>query len=267
MIVRRRALGVDLSIDAEDPSLAATLADLLADLTPARAQTAAGCEIAVLGTGPWSVHTGQDVQGAVTLDAAITRVLTAVNAAAVTDTPLLAFHAAVLSRAGSSLVVPAPSGSGKSTLTACLLRRGWRYVSDEALALDWVTGELVGYPRPMALSPWSMTAVGDPRGVAAKGETLLRASDLGAEVDRTPGPVRHVVLLERSPDPAQTAVAEVDRNEGLVELLARGFTHRHDGGRALVLLADLLRGADVLRLRLGDPGAAAAALTELHDAA
>lgn len=267
MILRRRALDVDVRVRVEDPVLARTVDQLLGDLSPSPRTGSPDHDITVSGSGPWSVRTAGLVHRAVTREQALTRTLAAVNLAAVTDTPLLAFHAAVVSRAGHSLVVPARSGSGKSTLTAALLQRGWDYVSDEALALEWSTGELVSYPRPLALSPWSLAAVHAPPGHWADGETLLRASHLGAAVERSPGPVRQVVLLERSSDVGDTAVSEVDRNEALVELLARGFTHRHDGGRALVVLAALLRGAEVLRLRLGHPVDAAALLTSACDAA
>ena len=107
--------------------------------------------------------------------------------------------------------------------------------------------------------------MGASGGIRSDGESLLRACDLGAVVERTPGPVRHVVLLERGPDEDETEVTVVDRNDALIEMLRRGFTHRHDGGRALVVLADLVRNAEVLRLRLGHPKAAAAHLTELWE--
>lgn len=260
MTVWVTALGVRLRIDVEDEVVERLTHEALIDVR----DPAPGAEhlgVAVTGVGPWHVEAPAHSGSAETIEAVLAHVLTAVNLTAVAETPLLAFHAAVVSRAGETLVVPGRSGVGKSTLTACLLTRGWAYVSDEALALDWSTGDLSAYPRPMALTPWSCAAVGGATGIPAEGEMVVRPRDLGAAVERAPDAVRHVVLLERSSDTEVRLRPVLDRNVALEELLRRGFTHHRDGGRALQLLAGLLRGATVVRLSLGDPGRAADLLT------
>ena len=266
MNLRLQALDVGLRLRVEDDVLADRLRAALGELVTPGSSASGDHEVTVHGRGPWTVVAATGTATADTSEQALTRTLTAVNQTAVTETRLLAFHAAVVTRHGSALVVPARSGAGKSTLTACLLRQGWSYVSDEALAVDWQSGRLAAYPRPMALSPWSCAAVGGVTGLAGEGETVVRSCDLEATVDRQPGPVGHVLLLRRGTSSAP-ALTAVDRNEGLHELLQRGFTHHRDGGTALRRTAELLSSSTVLALTLGDPVQAAAALTARIDAA
>lgn len=261
------AMGVTLSLQAEDPAITAALARVLRDLTTETVAVATDRPIAISGRGPWQVVGPETSRDADSMPQALSAALTAVNLAAVRHTSLLALHAAVLTRRGRTLVVPARSGAGKSTLAACLLRQGWAYVSDEALALDRTSGRLVSYPRPLGLSEWSCHAVGDPAGTPGDGETVVTASDLGAVVDRSPGPVRHVVVLERTGDGSRPSTTRIERSEALGELLQRGFTFHHDAASALRMTVEVLRSAQTLRLRLGDPWVAAEHLTAVVDAA
>lgn len=263
--MRVHALGVDLRLRVEDPGLRTLLGRVLKDLVVDGGAGTGAEEVTVCGRGPWRVRSAASTAEADDVSQALTQALTAVNQLSVERCPLLAFHAAVLTRHGGSLVVPGRSGSGKSTLAAALVRRGWDYVSDEALALDWTTGVLVAYPRPLALSPWSAAALGGVDGVPGDRETVVCAGDLGGTVDRRPGAVRQVVLLDRGDLEEPPSITRVDRNDALTELLQRGFTHHRDGGRALVLATSLLQHSEVARLRLGDPAAAAALLTAWVD--
>ena len=45
--------------------------------------------------------------------------------------------------------------SGKTTLTVGLVRSGWSYLTDEAVAFDWDTGEIEPFPKPLSLDPGS----------------------------------------------------------------------------------------------------------------
>lgn len=265
MRLHLETLGVEMRLQVEDPALAGRLARALGDLGDATGSASPDHHVTVRGEGPWRTTSQAGTTTADSPERALTQALTAVNHIVVTRTPLLAFHAAVVTRHGRALVLPARSGSGKSTLTACLLQQGWSYVSDEALALDWATGRLEAYPRPMALSPWSCAAAGGVTGLPGDGETVVTASHLGATVDASPGPVRHVVLLRRGTS-SEATISPTDRNDGLHELLQRGFTHHVDGGTALRRLAELLGASAVVELSLGDPVDAATAVTTLVDA-
>jgi hypothetical protein len=62
-------------------------------------------------------------------------------------------HAGVVAAGGAAIAFPGPSGAGKTTLTVACLLAGLEYGSDEALCLDWETGAVLPYPRPLALTP------------------------------------------------------------------------------------------------------------------
>jgi hypothetical protein len=273
--MRLLALGVQVDVEIEDPGLGELLAGLFADIGeraprggPAGDRPSAG--VSVAGRGPWSTRSPAYSGTAPTLPAAVSHACAAVNLSAVEATPLLAFHAGVVTRAGCVLVLPGVSGLGKTTLTAALLRRGWLYVSDESLALDWSGAPLHAYPRPLGLSEWSMQALElGGIGVAGLGERFVTAAELGAAVALSPGPVSHVLLLERahgattgSSCAGPPAVVPVHRADVLQELVRRGFTHVQDPPRALQRLAELLQAATVGRLTLRDPHSSAAAVDE-----
>ncbi len=208
--------------------------------------------VATLGDERW------DLPGS---DAAVAAVCTAVNVSATARTSLLALHAAVLTRAGSTLVVPGRSGLGKTTLTLALLADGWAYVTDEAFALDWAPGAPCPYPRPMGVSDWTRGTLALAGGVRYRDETFIGPDGLG-EVDTTPGPATRVLLLSRRTAPGGAPVLhDAHPMDALEELMHRGFTVHRDPAAALRVLADVVRSCSVLRLDYDDPVAAAAAIT------
>lgn len=257
-------VGLDVAtrLRVQDPALERVLRPLLAGLVvphgaaPVDGDVEVPGDVEVLGDGPFVVRgDGVPTVAATDAPAAVGHCLAALNLRATSRTPHLACHGALLARDGEGLVVPAASGSGKSTLSAALVARGWEYGSDEALGLRWRDGAVLGYPRPYALSGWSAAATGTTGGVPGDGETYhLPPTRLRSAVR-----VRHVVLLCRVDGPPD--LRPVHRADALQELVRRSFTHHRDPARALVLYADLLRGASCWELSLGDPRAAADLLT------
>lgn len=63
----------------------------------------------------------------------------------------LLIHAAVLVKNGRAVVLPAKSRSGKSTLSIALIKRGFRYLSDEVAAINLKTLRVRGFPRSIAI--------------------------------------------------------------------------------------------------------------------
>jgi hypothetical protein len=60
---------------------------------------------------------------------------------------LLWFHAGAAANDTGAVVFAAPGGGGKSTLVAQLCQQGWRYLSDDVLALDLATGNILPFPQ------------------------------------------------------------------------------------------------------------------------
>lgn len=260
--IRLQALTVRLDVVVLHDVLVAPLEDLLSDLvTEAPDDGAADTLVLVGGRGPWFVSAPGHAATAPDLDGVRAEVLAAVNLTAVYSTRQLAVHAAVVSRGGRVVAVPAESGRGKSTLTACLLARGWRYVSDESLCLRWEDGTLVPYPRPLTLSRWSSRAAGLPADhPGTRDEVVHGVAERGWQLDEEPGRLTDVVLLERSGDsPRLEAATSADV---MVELIHRSFTLHLDPARALAVLGAAIAAAGLHRLVLGDPATAAHLLDE-----
>ena len=64
--------------------------------------------------------------------------------------------------------------SGKTTLTAGLVRAGFDYLSDEAVAFDWDTLDIVPYAKPLSIDGL-VGAVPGPRAGRSLSERWLQA--------------------------------------------------------------------------------------------
>lgn len=189
--------------------------------------------------------------------------LTEVNRAAIDGFSGLAVHAGVVARDGKALAFPAPSGTGKTTLVAAALRAGFDYVSDEALCVDWVGRELVGYPRALALSDWSRGAVDlgtTPAVDLGPGEVAFPPGRLGARVAAAPVRLAHVVRLERRGGPAE--LVPMGGGDAMALLLTHSFNHYKRPAESFTLAAGLARDCGTWHLAYGDPLEAAALLSD-----
>lgn len=257
--VHLHALDVHVAVRCQDAALAEALQIVAVDLLSPSSGHPVQVVVQCTGGGPWRVRSPHLDEEAADRSGALELLLTAVNLGVVAHTTYLAVHAGVVTRSGRTIVLPAASGTGKSTLVAALLTRGWSYVSDEALALEWSSGRVRPYPRPVALSAWSSTALHLGPGTAAGRDQVFVPRSLGAAVDWSPGPVTDVVLLDRTG--ASTApISGCHRQDVLVALLRRGFTHLQDLPAAMTCLGRLVRHAEVHRLVLGNPRTSAASL-------
>lgn len=96
----------------------------------------------------------------------------------------LLLHASAVEKDGKALLMTGASGSGKSTLSAMLGCKGWRFMGDEFVLLDLLTGEAVPFPRLISLNN---EAIGAMQATALDGRfgPLLR--------DTPKGNIRHLV--------------------------------------------------------------------------
>ena len=188
--------------------------------------------------------------------------LSAVNIAVLSRTRQLAVHAGVVSLGGRSIAFPGGSGAGKSTLTAACLRRGFDYLSDEALCLDPVTALVHPFPRPLALDADSWRLVGmatDDRPGAAP-ERVVPAAQLGARTVTDAQTLGHVVLLTRAAGTARLAPAP--RGDALAALLRHAFNHYRMPQAAFDVVHRAVTAAHTWQLAYFDPLDAAALLRE-----
>lgn len=150
---------------------------------------------------------------------------------------------------GDAVLLPAPSGSGKSTLVAGLVRAGFGYLSDEAAAVDPVSGNIYPYPKAISLS-------------AAVVETLFPGlADVGTISHRQhvnpdrlrggaiagPSPPRYVIAHQYQPG-VSTRLTPISRGSAALELGWNAMNLVVYRKRALPLLSDLVMGAECYRL-------------------
>lgn len=188
------------------------------------------------------------------------RALAELTRLAVERTTLLCIHAAVVRGAAGLIVVPGTSGLGKTTLTAALLRAGFDYVSDEALAVDTATGCAMPFPRPLGLAGdvWPLLGVvGEP---PPPGAERLVAPEVFGQVAESGGRVAHVVLAEREAGPL--LLERTERGEAVAALLRRSFNHYRDPDTSLRAVLAVVRGAEIWRAHYEDAPQLAALVAE-----
>jgi hypothetical protein len=155
------------------------------------------------------------------------RVLSAVDRAALRASSALPIHAAAVAGPRGCVVLPGESGRGKTTLAAAAMQLDLVLLSDEAACLTEPVGTVLPHPRPLGMSLRSRHLLG----VAAPGEPedeLACAPDIfgsSAPTDDRSICVS-VVLPCRSPG-AEPALEEIGPAEALAALLAA----RLDGSR------------------------------------
>ncbi|HEY7009005.1 MAG TPA: hypothetical protein VH395_08705 [Jatrophihabitantaceae bacterium] len=176
--------------------------------------------------------------------------LTELTRLAVAHTTLLCIHAAVVRGPAGLIVIPGRSGLGKTTLTAALLRAGFEYVSDEALAVDTATGCAMPFPRPLGLAAdvWGLLGLtGEP---PSPGAERLVAPQVFGRVAESGGRVSHVVLAERGSEPL--LLERTERTEAVAALLRRSFNHYRDPEGSLRTVLAVVRGAQIWRAQYQD---------------
>ena len=95
----------------------------------------------------------------------VTELLHAVNHRAIASWDGVVCHAGGVARGGDAFVFPAQMEWGKTTLTAGLVRFGFDYLSDEAIAFTPDTNVVEPYPKPLSLDrgAWPLFPELDPR--------------------------------------------------------------------------------------------------------
>jgi HprK-related kinase A len=113
----------------------------------------------------------------------------------------LLLHASAAEKDGKALIMTGASGSGKSTLAAMLGQKGWRFMGDEFVLIDLMTGDAVPFPRMISLKN---EAIGAMQATALDGR-------FGPLMTGTPkGDIRHLVppsdAIARMAEPAKPAL-------------------------------------------------------------
>ena len=199
--------------------------------------------------GRWLLELdGRPLHGPAALEAVHRHLLWHANHRAIGDERTwLVLHAGAVAGDGGAVALPGPPDAGKSTLTAALCRRGLRYVTDEAVALDG-DATVHPYPKPLTLDPRSLALLDVPAGTAVAGH--LPPTAVGA-VAPEPVPLTAVVLPERRPGAGAT-LERLDPAEAALALAGATFNLPATGDVGLAALADVAARVPVHRLVLDD---------------
>ncbi len=113
----------------------------------------------------------------------------------------LLFHAGAVERQGRVILVGGASGAGKSTLVASLVQHGWRYLTDEVVAVDPANRGVAPYPKALDLDEGALAQLGldGPDVRLARVKAKVRVDRLG---QASPGGVLAGLVVLGRADPA-----------------------------------------------------------------
>ena len=270
-------IGYRVDFATDDPTLAALLARAYAGFPVAERADHHVCvdpeaaDAAPAGESPgWQLLVdGTSMARAATAGGVLGALVGTVNRSAAEASPLALVHAGAVERGGIGVVLPAPMESGKTTLTTGLVRAGFGYLTDEAAAFDRATRTLVPYPKPLSLDRGSWPLFPDlephepfPTDEYKASQWQVPAVDVRPDALGRPCAARFVVFPTYA-EGATTRLEPMPRAEALVELARNTFRFDREGRPTFALLADVLRGAEVFRMPVGDLDAAVALVSAL----
>ena len=273
------ALGWPFAVASDDPDLVAYVSELYAGLPDAPSDAPVHRYRIVADQFDGQLD-GQSAAHEVVLDgdrvgtnddasALVTTIVHDVNRHAIDTSSWLLAHAGGVVGATGAVVLPAHQEAGKTTLTTGLVRGGFGYLTDEAVAFDWDTLEITAYAKPLSLDPgsWPLFPQLEPQGPFdgdgykdEQWQVTPGAIRAGAVV---PSAHARFVVFPRYRPGAPTQLLPIRRAEGVVELAKNTFHFREHGRRALDALARLVLSVDCYRLDVGELDAAVAAITDL----
>lgn len=167
-------------------------------------------------------------------------------------------HAGMVAWRGCGVVLPGRPEAGKTTLVAGLIRNGFGYVTDEAVAIDPVDLKVAPYPKPLSIDrgAWSVLPDFDPTAQGSDARYHARQWHVNpatiwpnAIAGRTPV---SVVAFPRFVAGADTMLEPITRAQALVELARETFRFHEDGRRNLRILGEVVGQVTCYRLVSGD---------------
>jgi hypothetical protein len=194
-----------------------------------------------------------------------------VNRKAIASDYAVICHAGGVERDSVGVVLPAHTESGKTTLTAGLVRAGFSYLSDEAVAFDPVTHVIEPYPKPLSIDAGSHHLFRELEPAPAPGDAAAPDDQWQVPPDAIrPGSVARpctarLIVFPKYEADTPTELEPLSRATGLLELATNTFEFRDHARRSLELLAEVVRGAQCYRMAVGDLDDACALINELVD--
>jgi hypothetical protein len=181
--------------------------------------------------------------------------------------PYVLLHAAAATIDGRAVLLPGAPEAGKTTLVTGLVREGAGYLTDEAVALDPDTLEVVPYAKPVSLDrgAWELFPDLAPRGdLAVHCREQWRIPPEAIRSDAVVGPSRPgLIVFPSYVAGSETAVERLRRPQALLELLRSTFGFHDHPRRNLRLLTRMLADVPAFTVRSGELAGACQAVKEL----
>ncbi len=163
-------------------------------------------------------------------------------------------HASAAVRCGMTVILPADQESGKTTTVAGLLREGFEYVTDEAVAIRPEDCAIEPFPKSLSLDAGSWSLFPDCRPTTHTGwmtQWQVPAKALGAGVLAGLAAPPRIIVFPRYVAGARTALEPVTRGEAVQELARMTFHFRRHPQRNLAVLRRVAARARAARLVIG----------------
>ena len=197
---------------------------------------------------------GEQIASADGPEGLVLHLVTHCNRVAATATEHALVHAGGVQFGDVAVMLPASMEHGKTTLTTGLVRAGFRYLTDEAVAIDRNTLDAVPYPKPMSLDPGSWYLFPElephePFGTDAYKETQWQVPPSALRPDAVGTRCRvGFVIFPAYDEDATTELIPLTRAEALVELTKNTFRFDQEGRPTLDVLAGVIMEAECYRM-------------------
>jgi hypothetical protein len=257
------ALGHTFRVRTTDRALGTYLADVLTGLSvPGCNSPITTYSLVTTDAEPWpySLHVdderiGFSDDGAYILD----YLLWHVNRQAIERTPhRVLLHAAGVERDGVCVILPAKMECGKTTLAAGLARTGFRYYTDEAVAIDPASLTVTPYAKPLSIDAGSWEVLPDLEPKVDEAVRPLLASQWQVPATSIDGctlaepAVPRLIISPQYRAGAVTELRPLSRAEMLLTLMDLTFDFRAQPARNLAVLGQVVAGSDCFSLTVGD---------------
>lgn len=175
-------------------------------------------------------------------------------------------HAAAAERDGVCVVLPAEMESGKTTTVAGLLLAGYRYLTDEAVAIDPESLLVSPFPKALSVDRGSWPVLPELQPAYTPVFTQWQVPPRGKGLRGTAQPHRpRLLVTPRYVEGAPTALERLSRGDAVLLVAQSTFEFAVRARRNLTVAARVAESCDAYRLTIGDLPTAVVLIDELVD--
>jgi len=227
--------------------------------TPAQPALAPLFQIERDGQGVWTVGSGarRYYTGPDAGDAAVALQDVTSEALAAACRNGLVLHAAAVVKGQLAVVLPGNTGAGKTTLTAHLVRRGFRYLTDELTYLPFGSSLVTGFPRPLGLKVSGRSLVETERWDVVPGSSTTLVLPEAASHAGAPATGLSAIVFPRFESGAQVSALPLTAAATAMRLMGTLLNARNLDGHGFAEVTAAARRTCGFELTFGDAREAA----------